>query len=209
MAVVFACGGGSSTSSTSPSPSQAPRTALPTSASPSVQPSPTPSAPATNGSPGPCRYAGADPDPDCTPGADAPAVTSQNLQSTICRAGYANSVRPLTSYTNPMKVLLLGAYGDTAPAAAYELDHLVPLEVGGEPRSPLNLWPEPWENDASHPQGFAPVGQGAQTKDKVENELHRRVCLPASNPDHMDLAVAQMDIAKDWHAEAQRLHLIP
>lgn len=146
-----------------------------------------------------CHYRGQDPDPTCTPGATSASVTQANIHSTICRSGYTASVRPPVSYTEPLKRELLAAYGDQVAAAAYELDHLVPLELGGAPRSRQNLWPQPWERDRQHPAGFAPPGQGAQSKDRLENELRRRVCAGA-----MPLAEAQGAIAADWRGLAVR-----
>jgi hypothetical protein len=67
------------------------------------------------------------------------------------------------------------------PRGAYEVDHLIPLELGGD-NVIANLWPEAAE----------PV-PGFHEKDKVENYLHRQVCLGA-----MGLADAQRQIATDW-----------
>jgi hypothetical protein len=122
------------------------------------------------------------PDPVCTPGATDPRVTQANIHSTICVNGYTRKVRPPTSYTNPVKTAEMRAYGDTGPKSSYELDHLIPLELGGAPRSTLNLWPEPLAG-----------GTGANSKDRVENELHRRVCSGA-----LALGVAQQRIASNW-----------
>lgn len=169
-----------------------------------------PSAPAVaSAAPGACHYQGADPDPQCTPGA-----TDGGLPETaLCPVAHTSTVRPPTTYTEPLKREELGLIA--APAGvpvyevgvktlgAYELDHLISLEIGGAPRSPANLWPEPWERDAQHPDGFAQPGHGAQTKDKVENELHRRVCEPAGTPSHMTLAEAQHLIATDWFGLAR------
>src|SRR5689334_22685356 len=85
------------------------------------------------------------PDPDCTPGAYNSAVTQSTIGSTICVSGWTATVRPPTSYTNPLKVQGIADYGysDTS-VADYEEDHLVPLELGGSPRDPDNLWPEPY-----------------------------------------------------------------
>jgi hypothetical protein len=46
----------------------------------------------------------------------------------------------------------------------YEEDHLIPLSVGGSPRSPKNLWPESYRGKF-----------GACVKDKLERFLHDRV----------------------------------
>src|SRR6266566_1403060 len=46
----------------------------------------------------------------------------------------------------------------------YEEDHLIPLAVGGSPRSPKNLWPEPYKGKF-----------GARVKDKLERFLQDRV----------------------------------
>lgn len=40
---------------------------------------------------------------------------------------------------------------------------------------------------------FAPKGSGAESKDTVENRLHREVCAGT-----IGLDVAQKNIAKDW-----------
>lgn len=63
----------------------------------------------------------------------------------------------------------------------YEVDHLIPLELGGD-NGIANLWPEA----ADPPPGF-------HQKDKVENWLHEQVCSGA-----IRLADAQRQIATDW-----------
>ena len=57
-------------------------------------------------------------------------------------------------------------YIDTTPSA-YEEDHLLPLDLGGAPRDPRNLWPEPRN-------GLA--GRVASDKDADEAAAVRRVC---------------------------------
>jgi hypothetical protein len=71
------------------------------------------------------------------------------------------------------------AYGFTGPPSNYEEDHLVPLELGGNPTDPNNLWPEP--------------GASPNAKDGVENDLNRLVCNG-----QMPLATAQQRIATNW-----------
>ena len=86
-----------------------------------------------------------------TPGATNSAVTQSNIQKTICISGYTATIRPTSSYTTKLKIQQLKSlpysrYGSTS-TSLFEEDHLIPLELGGNPTSPLNLWPEPW-NDA-------------------------------------------------------------
>lgn len=133
-----------------------------------------------------------DPDPACTPGAVDPRVTPQNISETICRPGYTRTVRPPVSYTDARKQQGVADYGysDTNPAD-YEEDHLVPLSLGGDPTAPGNLWPEP-----RYPTGAA--GLTAADKDRVEKQLHDRVCAGS-----VSLAGAQRAIAADWTTALQ------
>jgi len=132
---------------------------------------------------GPC-HAGAGgllPDRRCTPGAVDPAVTQANIQSTICRAGYTETVRPPESQTEAFKFgEAYPAYGIPAGTVS-ELDHLVPLELGGA-NDAANLWPENY-------RGFL----NADDKDRLENYLHDAVCSG-----RMLLQTAQETIATDW-----------
>ena len=131
---------------------------------------------------GPCIARDALPDPACTPGATDPRVTSANIDSTICAPGYTRTVRPPSHVTASIKHERMDAYRDIGPTSTYELDHLIPLELGGAPASSANLWPEPLQGP-----------NNARTKDQVENDLHRAVCA-----DRVELTVAQHEIATDW-----------
>jgi hypothetical protein len=138
--------------------------------------------------PGRCHARGVLPDPSCTPGATNPAVTEEDIGSTICRPGWSESVRPPESYTEPLKYRLMASYGDTYPAYDYELDHLVSLELGGAPTDPRNLWPE--------------FGASPNPKDRVEDAAHEAVC------DHrLSLVAAQHEIATNWVALGEQLGL--
>ena len=69
-------------------------------------------------------------------------------------------------YTKPLKVRGIRDYGYADKRlSSYEEDHLVPLAVGGSPRSPKNLWPERYAGK-----------WGARARDKLERFLQRRVC---------------------------------
>ena len=48
------------------------------------------------------------------------------------------------------------------PPSAFQEDHLISLELGGNPTDPRNLWPEPYPRAAA--------------VDRIENELNARVC---------------------------------
>ncbi|QUQ65385.1 hypothetical protein [Kutzneria sp. CA-103260] len=123
------------------------------------------------------------PDPSCTPGATNPDVSQDTIDQTICVSGWTSTVRPPTSYTNALKVQQIAEYGyDDTSTADYEEDHLIPLELGGAPRDPNNLWPEPRYGD-----------QTSASKDSVENALKKAVCNGQVN-----LVDAQNAIATDW-----------
>jgi len=122
------------------------------------------------------------PDPSCTPGAVSRLVTQNNIQSTICTKGFTKKIRPSYSYTNALKREQLMAYGFDGPTSDYEEDHLIPLELGGDPVSPANFWPEPLK-----------PWPGALDKDHVENYLKVKVCDGT-----IPLSKAQAIIATNW-----------
>src|SRR5919109_135468 len=110
-------------------------------------------APPPEGTPAPvvgCQMRGALPDPSCTPGVANPDVVQGNIAVTICRVGWTATIRPPVDYTDPLKLRQMQAYGETGSPADYEEDHLIPLELGGDPRAEGNLWPEP-RRSIAHP----------------------------------------------------------
>jgi hypothetical protein len=122
-----------------------------------------------------------------TPGVTNPAVTQANIRRTICVSGYTKTVRPPASFTTALKRNQLAsgyAYRGVMATSYYEEDHLISLELGGAPRDPKNLWPEPYNGP-----------YGARTKDQVENKLHDMVCSGA-----MALRTAQHLEATNWYA---------
>jgi hypothetical protein len=106
------------------------------------------------------------PDRHCTPGALNPDVKQSNIKQTVCVPNWTDTVRPPTNYTNKLKVQGIADYGfKDKTLDHYEEDHLIPLSVGGSPRSPKNLWPERYKGKF-----------GARVKDRLERFLHTRVC---------------------------------
>jgi hypothetical protein len=84
------------------------------------------------------------PDPARTPGALNPAVTQDTIGSTICVRGWTRTVRPPREYTSALKRQQIHVWGyEDRRMGDYEEDHLVPLDLGGSPTDPRNLWPEP------------------------------------------------------------------
>jgi hypothetical protein len=121
------------------------------------------------------------PDPSCTPGVIDPAVTQENLFETVCKSGYTATVRPPVSYTNTLKKQQIEdySYADNS-MHDYEEDHFISLELGGSPKDPKNLWPEPHAS--------------LNEKDKVENYLHSQLCAGS-----ITLAQAQEAVSKKWY----------
>jgi hypothetical protein len=101
--------------------------------------------------------------------------------SQVCVSGYSSSVR---SVSDAEKNKVYSEYGIASHATGqYEVDHFVPLELGGS-NDIINLWPEP----ANPTPGF-------HQKDVVENYLHKEVCSGV-----MSLAHAQNLIETNWMA---------
>jgi hypothetical protein len=132
-----------------------------------------------------CHLNGVLPDSTCTPGSSDPTVTQANIQQTICVSGYSGKVRPPVSYTNKLKAQQIAEYGfSDTNLHDYEEDHLISLELGGNPTDPKNLWPEP--------------GGIPNSKDTVENRCHKKVCNGT-----ISLSVAQQQIATNWQTACQ------
>jgi hypothetical protein len=132
------------------------------------------------------------PDPGCQPGAFNPDVTQSTIGSTICVSGWTATVRPSSSYTTALKKNQIVEYGYTDTSTSdYEEDHFVPLELGGAPKSELNLWPEPEYGTRT-----------AANKDTVENKLKKAVCAG-----RVSLADAQDAIVTDWTTALSSLGL--
>jgi hypothetical protein len=128
-------------------------------------------------------YAGDLPNPELTPGATDTRVTQENIGSTICVRGYTKRVRPPRYFTDSLKrrQIALYRYEDRNPQD-YEEDHLIPLNIGGNPTDERNLWPQPRNSE-----------WGADRKDELEYVLYRQVCAG-----RLALAQAQEAIARDW-----------
>ena len=108
------------------------------------------------------------PDHERNPGALNPNVKQDNIAETVCVPGWTKKIRPPTSYTNRLKAEQMREERLPGDASDYEEDHVVPLCVGGSPRDPRNLWPEPREGQWA-----------AKFKDQLEASVCRAVCRGA------------------------------
>jgi hypothetical protein len=77
---------------------------------------------------------------------------------------------------------------DPSSAVAYELDHFVPLAIGGHPRSEDNLWLQRWDGEWN-----------ARVKDRLERRLQQMVCAG-----DITLQAARVAVQSDWHAAYRR-----
>jgi hypothetical protein len=117
------------------------------------------------------------PDPVLTPGAALPVSRAE-----VCQPGYSAAARRVPQHVR-REVLAAYRVACDRCGAVYELDHLIPLSLGGSNEA-ANLWPQPYE-----------PRPGARGKDRIERYLHAQVCSGK-----MPLAEAQRLIASDWYA---------
>jgi hypothetical protein len=119
------------------------------------------------------------PDPHLTPGG-----TFAVSESEVCRPGYARAARDVPG---SVKREVCRLYGVPYPARGYEIDHLIPLALGGS-NEVSNLWPQ--------------TGEGRWTfrqKDQLEVRLHAMACRG-----EITMSQAQEMIRSDWTVPYRR-----
>ena len=135
------------------------------------------------------------PDRSANPGATNPDVTQENMATTIFVSGFTKTIRPSVAFTNSLKRQQAIEYGypPDFDLSLLEEDHIVPLEAGGAPHDPANLWPQlrtgPW---------------GARVKDLCENMANAALRSGA-----MTLAEVQEGFMTDWKALHVKLFTNP
>lgn len=128
------------------------------------------------------------PDPGCTPGGVDPSVTAETLRDPDWRTGCVRNCQT----SEAEKHVAYRWYNIRKPRAnsgdnqVCELDHLVPLELGGADGMG-NIWPECGPNRAALDQRYFKM------KDHVENYLADMV-----KAGRIPLGDAQRGIAADW-----------
>ena len=117
------------------------------------------------------------------------AVTPRNISKTICVTGWTATVRPSTSYTGKIKASLMKQNGfDMSTIDSYELDHIIPLSLGGNPKNPINLKLQSRTG-----------ADDADVKDGLERKLQCLVCSKK-----VTLRAAQKDIYTNWKNAASK-----
>lgn len=109
------------------------------------------------------------PKPELTPGVTDPEVTQANLKESVCKHTHftwTEAHQPPASYLEEAGRDLIREYGYTdTQLKHYQIDHLIPLSLGGHPTDRKNLWPQPLVAKWS-----------ARRKDYFEEMLHGKVC---------------------------------
>lgn len=114
-----------------------------------------------------------------------PGATLEVTKEDICTPGYTKKVRDVPV---PVKRQVYAEYNTAYVRGVYEVDHLIPLELGGS-NSIRNLWPEAYD-----------LVWGAHVKDQLENRLHEMVCQGS-----VPMETAQQWIAQDWISAYKRV----
>lgn len=125
------------------------------------------------------------PDRRCSPG----AYYSRLTRAVICAAGFRTGT--IRNVPQAEKFAVEREYG-LAPAYygySIEIDHIVPLELGGS-NSLANLFPEPGSGTADY-----------HVKDALENRAKAWVC-----EGRLSLPAARRGFATDWEALYRRLY---
>ena len=118
------------------------------------------------------------PDPQLTPGLADATLT----KDVLCAPEF--TTRTHREVTSAGKTGVYKSYHlePTEPPCPCEIDHLIPLELGGA-NEPTNLWP----------QSYMTQPWNARVKDRLEKRLHAEVCAGK-----IDLGAGQHDIASNW-----------
>ena len=113
-----------------------------------------------------------------------PGATTKATDANVCAADFESSVKPVS---NAERREALKRYGKDSSSYTGELDHLVPVSLGGS-NEPDNLWPGPTN-----------TVYGSADKKALELKLHQVVC-----DKQISLKDAQKAFRKDWTAAFER-----
>jgi hypothetical protein len=135
--------------------------------------------------------------PITTPGVVNPRITQDNLPLTVCLVGWTDTIQPSVKYMEDLKKTQMHTLGYVIPdlgatcmyassnPACYQEDHRIPIEVGGHPTDPANLWPQRLTGIFN-----------ANDKDELEFAVHAALCRG-----DLLLSHAQSVFQGDWTSE--------
>ena len=123
-----------------------------------------------------CKHS-ALPDRRCSPGAYYKRLTTGVICSSSFRTSAIRNVPQTEKFAVEREYRMAASYY----GYSIEIDHIVPLELGGS-NSIANLFPEPGRGTANY-----------HFKDRLENRLHDLVCSGS-----MSLPAARLGIARNW-----------
>jgi hypothetical protein len=124
------------------------------------------------------------PDRHCSPGAYYSLLSRGVLCSPTFRTGTIRDVPQSEKFQVEREYGMRASYY----GRSIEIDHIVPLELGGS-NDIANLYPEPGSGGASY-----------HVKDELENKLHDLVCAGT-----IPLRAAQRQIATNWRTLYERV----
>jgi hypothetical protein len=129
-------------------------------------------------------HAGTRPDVRCTPGAYVSGLTT----AVLCAPGFHTSTIRNVPQSEKFAVEIEYGLAPRPYGRTIEIDHVVPLELGGS-NDIANLFPETGGGAA-----------GYHAKDRLEDQLHDLACAGS-----ISLRVAQVGIARNWPALYRRV----
>jgi len=140
-------------------------------------------------------WAGDLPDPELTPGVARTDLTPAQ----VCATSWGHDERMVTE---AMKKQVMAEYHMTpasCPSGKLEIDHLWSRELSGAD-DVRNLWPQCYEAEVPGKKPSETAEFGAHKKDRLENALAKRACLPPSDPKHLSLEQARSMLSTNWIA---------
>jgi hypothetical protein len=119
-------------------------------------------------------------DPDLPDSTLTPGATLEVTREDLCRSDYTS---PAANIPIALKQQTFDRYGIRPDAIGYNVDHLIPVSLGGS-NSPKNLWPQLLSSEWNY-----------HMKNRLELMLYKMVCKGS-----LALEKAQQEIAADWVA---------
>ncbi len=109
-----------------------------------------------------------------------PGATLDVTREELCRSDYTS---PADKIPIALKQQTFDRYGISPDAIGYNVDHLIPVSLGGS-NSAKNLWPQSLSGEWNY-----------HMKNRLETTLYKMVCKRS-----LELEKARQEISTDWVA---------